>query len=166
MFKATLLLLLATQGLCNPIGAYRHPRMGGWDSAPIITNFSWQEFAANTGVDPKAYITTPGKGIEENFTCTKQTGPDRIDCPGAISAWTELTEDSHLKIKAGQCIAATNNLCRTAVCAPRGPLNIHIDQIIGRMWNPLSMKCVLGGRGGILQSKDSAFIIEMGTPQE
>lgn len=88
MFKATLLLLLATQGLCNPIGAYRHPRMGGRDSAPIIANFSWQEFAANTGVDPKAYITNPGKGIEENFTCTKVWPHNSSHCWSVIDTFS------------------------------------------------------------------------------
>ncbi|KAF7551495.1 hypothetical protein G7Z17_g4991 [Cylindrodendrum hubeiense] len=156
MFKATLLVLVATHGLCNPVGQA---------TKPIIKHFAWNEFAENTGINEKLYIRTPSKGVDETFECTPGPGPNRLSCPSAISAWDNLAEDSYLHVNESECISATKDLCRTVVCAPLGDLKIHIEEIVGRMWDPLSIRCVLGGTGGILQSDDSTFVLEMGKPK-
>ncbi|KPM36786.1 hypothetical protein AK830_g9780 [Neonectria ditissima] len=164
MFKTILMALLATQGLCNATGSMRQARVLGRESPPQIDHFGWQAFTEYTGIDAKQYIESPAQGLPESFSCTKGEGPERLDCPAAISAWEGQVEDDHIHVNAGQCISATDGECRTVLCAPLGHLRIHIEEIIGRMWNPLSMRCVLGGYGGILQSEDSAFVIEMGRP--
>lgn len=93
----------------------------------------------------------------------QEPGPDRIACPVAIAAWSNFTDaEQHISIPAGQCLSATEETCRTVACAPRGNVTVQSDEITGRMWNPLSTKCVFGGVGGIWQNDGSTLVIEMG----
>ncbi|RKK25489.1 hypothetical protein BFJ70_g9447 [Fusarium oxysporum] len=92
-----------------------------------------------------------------------EPGPDRLACPVAIAAWSNLADaEQYIYIPFDQCLSATEGTCRTVACAPTGNLTIKSDEITGRMWNPVSTKCVFGGVGGIWQNDGSTLVIEMG----
>ncbi|KAH7165782.1 hypothetical protein EDB81DRAFT_878146 [Dactylonectria macrodidyma] len=160
-----LIALFVAHGLCNLTDAFRPASIERKDDAPIISHLKVDEFFKIVGLDPELFETCELEAGDENFCCTPKPGPDRLDCPGAISAWDDLAENSYIHVNGGQCITATNKRCRASVCALAGDLKVHVNEIIGGMWNPLSIKCVLGGKGGILGNEDLKFFIEMGTPQ-
>ncbi|KAH7152034.1 hypothetical protein B0J13DRAFT_547484 [Dactylonectria estremocensis] len=144
MHKSILIATLVAQGLYDP----------------KISHVKWTDFINVTGIDEKVlHSLTDSK--DEAFACTYNL-PKRLDCAGAISAWDDMANNnSYVHVEDGQCITAENKRCRTAVCAPWGDLKVHVNEIVGRMWNPLMMKCVLGGKGGILSGGDLDFVIEV-----
>ncbi|RSL67287.1 hypothetical protein CEP53_003093 [Fusarium sp. AF-6] len=140
MLVAMVLVLFASQALC--VEATRGLRLSREDD-PVIDDFAWDSLTKITG----------------------KPGPDRLDCPAAISAWTELTDDTgNIAIKGGRCRSATKGACRATACAPGQDIGVALDEVTGRMWNPVSMRCVLGGTGGIWQNEGSTLVIELDRP--
>ncbi|KAF4977270.1 hypothetical protein FZEAL_6158 [Fusarium zealandicum] len=163
MLVASLLALFVVQVLSSET---RRSRMVNKNkTTAVVDSFPWASFADKTGIDPLHYLEIPAK--EDKIACTTKPGPDRLDCPAAIAAWSDLVDDtSHISIKPGQCRSATKGNCRTVVCCPTENSGISVlpEEIQGRMWNPLSTKCVFGGKGGIWQMRSSVMVIEIGHP--
>ncbi|KAF4948087.1 hypothetical protein FGADI_9874 [Fusarium gaditjirri] len=174
MFIKTVALLLASLSHGKEI-----PKRSQDESSPIIEQFSWSSFLHKTGLDPLQYLKPPSDDTPETLACTtarppisnirtsltmtKEPGPDRLACPVAIAAWSNLADaGQYIYIASDQCLSVTEGTCRTVVCAPTEDLTIISDEITGRMWNPVSTKCVFGGVGGIWQDEGSGFVIEMG----
>ncbi|KAH7177415.1 hypothetical protein DER46DRAFT_122378 [Fusarium sp. MPI-SDFR-AT-0072] len=158
MFTKTVIILLASLSQGREILKRRHD-----ESTPIIDKFPWSSFLNKTGLDPLQYLKPPSDDTPETLACTTEPGPDRLACPVAIAAWSIFTDaEQHINIPAGQCLSATEGTCRTVACAPRGDVGVESDEITGRMWNPVSTKCVFGGVGGIWQDDGSTLVIEMG----
>ncbi|CCT66949.1 uncharacterized protein FFB20_08193 [Fusarium fujikuroi] len=154
MFTKTAIILLASLSQGKEILKRRHD-----ESTPIIDKFPWSSFLNKTGLDPLQYLKPPSDDTPE----TLEPGPDRIACPVAIAAWSNFTDaEQHISIPGGQCLSTTEETCRTVACAPRGNVTVQSDEITGRMWNPVSTKCVFGGVGGIWQNDGSTLVIEMG----
>ncbi|CVK87431.1 uncharacterized protein FMAN_05564 [Fusarium mangiferae] len=154
MSTKTVIILLASLSQGREILKRRHD-----ESTPIIDKFPWSSFLNKTGLDPLQYLKLPSDETPE----TLEPGPDRIACPVSIAAWSNFTDaEQHISIPAGQCLSATEGTCRTVTCAPRRNVTIVSDEITGRMWNPVSTKCVFGGVGGIWQNDGSTLVIEMG----
>ncbi|KAI8657766.1 hypothetical protein NCS57_01155800 [Fusarium keratoplasticum] len=162
MLVAMVIVLFASQALC--VEATRGLRLSR-DEPPVIDDFAWNLLTEITGVDAGDHLEKPGEGGPESLACTKKPGPDRLDCPAAISAWTELTDDArNIAIEGGRCRSATKGTCRATACAPGQDISVGLDEVMGRMWNPVSMRCVLGGTGGIWQNEGSTLVIELGRP--
>ncbi|KAF5690232.1 hypothetical protein FCIRC_985 [Fusarium circinatum] len=154
MFTKTVIILLASLSQGREILKRRHD-----EPTPIIDKFPWSSFLNKTGLDPLQYLKPPSDDTSE----TLEPGPDRLACPVAIAAWSNFTDaEQHISISAGQCLSATEGTCRTVACAPIGDVTVDSDEITGRMWNPVSTKCVFGGVGGIWQNEGSTLVIEMG----
>ncbi|POR33742.1 Uncharacterized protein TPAR_08989 [Tolypocladium paradoxum] len=183
---ATTLLSLACFGLsaCSAIdtrrGVGRSPT--GQDKA-TISNFSWKGVANETGVDPFDYLPSSDSHAE-TLACTKAglspsaasvsftniwlqgDGPGRLDCPHAMQGWDELVDkQGFLNIDAGQCWASSKGCCQTVVCAPSSDeLRIRLGEATGRMWMPLTTKCVSGGRGGLWVDKGWKLYVQLVRP--
>ncbi|EXL82556.1 hypothetical protein FOPG_04398 [Fusarium oxysporum f. sp. conglutinans race 2 54008] len=158
MFIKTVIILLASLSHGKEILQRRHD-----GSSPIIDQFPWSSFLNKTGLDPLQHLKPPSDDTPETLACTTEPGPDRLACPVAIAAWSNLADaEQYIYIPFDQCLSATEGTCRTVACAPTGNLTIKSDEITGRMWNPVSTKCVFGGVGGIWQNDGSTLVIEMG----
>ncbi|KAF5533212.1 hypothetical protein FNAPI_12742 [Fusarium napiforme] len=154
MFTKTVIILLASLSQGKEILKRRHD-----EPTPIIDKFLWSSFLNKTGLDPLQYL----KPLSDDTPETLEPGPDRLVCPVAIAAWSNFTDaEQRISIPAGQCLSATEETCRTVACAPRGNVTVASGEITGRMWNPVSTKCVFGGVGGIWQNDGSTLVIEMG----
>ncbi|KAF5625840.1 uncharacterized protein FTJAE_9823 [Fusarium tjaetaba] len=154
MFTKTVIILLASLSQGKEILKRRHD-----EPTSFIDKFPWSSFLNKTGLDPLQYLKPPSDDTPE----TLEPGPDRLACPVAIAAWSNFTDaEQRISIPAGQCLSATEGTCRTVACAPRGDVTVASGEITGRMWNPVSTKCVFGGVGGIWQNDGSTLVIEMG----
>lgn len=71
MFKATIVALLATKGLCDMTGTMHQDRVVGRATPPQVNPFGWHEFTKYTGIDAKLYIESPARGVPETFSCTE-----------------------------------------------------------------------------------------------
>ncbi|UPK95021.1 hypothetical protein LCI18_005956 [Fusarium solani-melongenae] len=162
MLMAMALVLFASQALCVEAARGLRPPH---DEDPVVDDFAWDLLTETTGVDAGEHLEKPGEGGPESLACTEKPGPDRLDCPATISAWTELTDDTgNIAIEGGRCRSATKGACRATVCAPGQDISVGLDEVMGRMWNPVSMRCVLGGTGGIWQNEGSTLVIELDRP--
>ncbi|WZH46021.1 Triacylglycerol lipase V [Fusarium acuminatum] len=133
------------------------------EAAPIIDDFPWSSFTEITGLDPLDYLSPPSEDTSETIACTETPGPHRLACPGAIATWFTLVDaEQHINITSGQCRSVVDGTCRTVVCAPRGNISVDREEVTGPMWNPLTMRCVLSGSGGIWQNNGSTLVVEMG----
>lgn len=83
-----------------------------------------------------------------------------------MQEWDMLADKKRLlNIYAGQCWAASKGCCQTVVCAPSSEdLHIRQDEATGRMWSPLTIKCVSGGRGGLWVDKGWKLYVQMVRP--
>ncbi|KAF4460327.1 Apc13 domain-containing [Fusarium albosuccineum] len=165
MLTTTLFISLAFLVVSsNALGSRHSPR----DEAPVVDEFSWDTFTELINIDPGSYLEgVSDDGGDETIACTTKPGPDRLDCPVAMAGWTDLDDDDgNINIGYLRCRSVTYGDCRTVACAPQEELNIALDQITGRMWNPVSARCVFGGTGGIWQNDGSKLVIEMGSPKE
>ncbi|KAI5461563.1 hypothetical protein BGZ63DRAFT_386088 [Mariannaea sp. PMI_226] len=161
MLKLIVLSSLLTQTLCYASDNLLQPRL----SAQAPAHFPWESFQANTGVDEKQYLSPPAKGVPVTYTCTKKPGPEPNFCSDAFTAWDKQADSQDMiHVDAGQCAAITQGTCEVVVCAPLGALSIKVDEVVGRMWNPMLIKCIMGGASAIYQSQDSTFVIGIARP--
>ena len=96
----------------------------------------------------------------------QEPGPSRTGCPQAISYWDSVVDEhGNVTLAGGQCRSVSQDCCQTVVCAPgEADLNVAPDEVTGRMWNPLTIKCVLGGSGGMWQSAGGSLFVQMEQP--
>ena len=64
-------------------------------------------------------------------------------------------------IEGGQCTSAVKADCQTVICAPSTAINVSLDDVIGVMWSPINVECVLTGRGGLWKSRNSEMYIQV-----
>ena len=176
MISALLIsVLFALQGFCFPFDMFQRlalPQLGKTIIADVLPR-------QDAAVDPPA---RDSPSTRETFTCTdvssfhflsagrvliasKGPGPDRLDCPDAIAVWSTLADEhGHINIEADRCRTVTKKCCTTIVCAPKEAISILPEEVTGRMWLPLTMKCVSGGRGGSWQDGQGNLQVKMERP--
>ncbi|KAH6893148.1 hypothetical protein B0T10DRAFT_604399 [Thelonectria olida] len=160
MLKTGLFSLLIARVLCEASTPSFHTT-----AKRKTEHFPWESFKDKTGVDEKDYLNTPAKGVPVTYSCTTKPGPNPVDCSDAFSDWDRQADSNDLlHFDAGDCASLTEGTCEVVVCAPLGALSINKAEIVGRMWNPLSIKCIMGGTGAIYQSDDSEFVVGIARP--
>ncbi|CVL09331.1 uncharacterized protein FMAN_15495 [Fusarium mangiferae] len=101
------------------------------------------------------------------LACIENPGPNRLDCPSAIAAWSGFTDDDgNVTIDAGTCRSTTYGNCQAVVCAPKARVVAPLEQMRGPMWTHITARCVSGGAGGVWFNEDLEMMIELRRPQD
>lgn len=77
-----------------------------------------------------------------------------------------MNDKNQLHVPANSCTSVTKECCRTVVCATKADLDVPLGEATGRMWNPLMIRCVLPGQGGVWQADDENMVVQVEYPRK
>lgn len=89
-----------------------------------------------------------------------------MTCPSVQGIWrsTVADEEGYVEMKGGECRSVSRDCCQTVVCAPGEGWRVKSVDLTARMWNPLTMTCVLNGEGGIWMEDGGETVVAMVRP--
>ncbi|QPG96435.1 hypothetical protein C2857_004186 [Epichloe festucae Fl1] len=160
-FLTVMSAFLPTKVVCESVDGYKMSLgRSELDSSTAIV-FPWSEVSNHTGVVPTEYLSSH----EDDFACPKGRGPNPLDCPATMTEIAALAKGGFIDVAAESCVSISKACCEVLVCAPSGEkVHVKSEEVMGRMWSPLAIKCVSGGRGGLWHDKDIKLYIQMSRP--
>ncbi|CRK14761.1 hypothetical protein BN1723_010473 [Verticillium longisporum] len=89
-------------------------------------------------------------------------GPAPPDCPAVYGAWHD--REGSLLVPKESCVSRANGSCEALICAAREEVLLRQEEVWGlaaRMMNPVQVKCVVVGRGGVWRDEGRNLSVEI-----
>ncbi|TWU73411.1 hypothetical protein ED733_003653 [Metarhizium rileyi] len=132
-----------------------------------VAHFAWSDIIEETHVDPEILLSRPNSDKTPIYACPEGAGPNAEDCPHTIEEWTHTVDGKgEVSIDKRSCTSVTKACCQAVVCAPsNNSVHLGTGDVTGRMWSPLTIRCILQGRGGVWIDGVGSLYIQMLRPR-